>query len=228
MSAAIHPFFGLEREQMEELLATAVNDMNYNSLKHAVYTLLSSYRPDLLDRPNFYDLISAAETIEAEDLMRTVTDENLNILLKKGYNLENAYIKLRSFDLEDGASIACSEECEGHSSAYPKLVEAAKRGTKKRKARSSRQEKATDLSLQEPYVAPPRVRDAERSWPFMRCKLVAKALWNHGDAPLPRSHYKLLEYIAKAAKLNLADLKKKQARVLFRSNKRVMMALEGR
>jgi hypothetical protein len=69
------------------------------------------------------------------------------------------------------------------------------------------------------YVAPPRVRDAEENWPFMRCKNVARALrdWSE-SAPIPRSHHALLEYLAKKANTSVETLKKTSPRDLFKNN----------
>ena len=46
-----------------------------------------------------------------------------------------AWTYIRCQELEDGASICCSEECEEHDSAVLELVFAAEKGAEKRKAR---------------------------------------------------------------------------------------------
>lgn len=70
------------------------------------------------------------------------------------------------------------------------------------------------------YVPPPRVKDAEDYWPFMRCKNVAKALNKHSyrGYPLPRSHYDLLEYLARNFKITVEELKKTNPSTLLRNN----------
>lgn len=50
---------------------------------------------------------------------------------------QDAWTFIRCEELEDGASICCSEECEEHDSAILELVMAAEAGTEKRKARQS-------------------------------------------------------------------------------------------
>lgn len=48
MSATTQAFFALDRQATEEVLMIAVKDMDDLSLKNAVYTLISSYRPWIL------------------------------------------------------------------------------------------------------------------------------------------------------------------------------------
>jgi hypothetical protein len=52
-------------------------------------------------------------------------------------NWEDAWTYIRCQELEDGASICCSEECEEHDSAVLELVMAAEAGAEKREARQS-------------------------------------------------------------------------------------------
>ena len=122
---------------------------------------------------------------------------------------------VRCEELEDGESICCSEECEGHSSAMTVLVEAARRGKEKRNARRRAQgRRVSDCDEDEDhenYVAPPRVRDAERHWPYMRCKNIVKALYRSqykNPKDMPRSHHALLEYFASFKKVPLDELKR--------------------
>jgi hypothetical protein len=168
-----------------------------------------------------------AETEEEVEQMRTSTDENaLKLARQMGIDWEEAWTILRSRELEDGASIVCSEECEGHSSAMDELVAAARRGKKKRRERrgyaSEEEEKEKEKV---PYVPPPKVRDAEQFWPFMRCKNVANVLCRYGSEPIPRNHHGLLQNIAKIAKMSVEDLKKTSPWVLFKDNYRVMGVL---
>ena len=56
-----------------------------------------------------------------------------------------------------------------------------------------------EASPVKPYVAPPRIKEAERFWPFMVCKAIIRQL-NYSTWPREeinyRSHYALLEYLA--------------------------------
>jgi hypothetical protein len=177
------------------------------------------------------------EVAEKEPEMRTVTDENIKRLVKeKGLDWEEAWKELRCKELEDGDSICCTEECSDRDEADEDLVEAARRGKKNRAARRkaagchvSYEDKASegqDSVVKAPYIAPPKVRDAEFNWPFMRCKNVANALqgvW--AKKPIPRNHHALLEHIAKAAKVSVETLKQTSARELFKDNYLVIKAL---
>jgi hypothetical protein len=177
--------------------------------------------------------VIAASTVivESGDEMRTSTDENIKRLMKlKRIDWESAWTELRCRELEDGDSICCTEECSDRDEAIEELVEAARRGKEKRNARgraAGRQVSEEEDSCPQPYIAPPKVRDAEKFWPFMRCKNVANAL--HGGwankPPIPRNHHGLLEYIAKAGKVSVETLKKTDARHLFKDNYLVMAAL---
>jgi len=77
-----------------------------------------------------------------------------------------------------------------------------------------------------PYLPPPKVRDAEENWPFMRCKNVAYTLRTRcGDPKVPRSHHALLEHIAKIARVSVETLKKTSPLDLFKDNYPVMRVL---
>ena len=180
----------------------------------------------------------ANEVVQQEPEMRTATDENVERLMrKKRIDWVAAWTELRCKELEDGESICCSEECEGNDSAIDELVWAAEAGKQKRKERRIAQGRPVspdasereDSAVVAPYVAPPRVLDAELNWPFMRCKNVVKALqrsqsmWIYGDPP--KNHHGLLEYIAKVAKVSVEVLKKTSPRDLFKDNYIVMQAL---
>jgi hypothetical protein len=241
-----HPLIALDRLATEEILTNAIKDMDDLTLKNAVHTLLSSYRPNLLEtivnHPSHLNAVSEAkeapknEIVHEEPEMRTATDENIKRVMKMArVDWETAWTHLRCLELEDGESICCTEECSDREEAIEELVEAARRGKKKRNARRkaagrqvSDDEASEDKdSSKKPYVAPPKVRDAEKFWPFMRCKNVAWALqggW--ANKPIPRNHHALLEHIAKAAKVSVEVLKKTSARELFKDNFRVMSALD--
>jgi hypothetical protein len=69
------------------------------------------------------------------------------------------------------------------------------------------------------YTPPPRIRDAERHWPYMRCKNVANALQlYYNPEPLPRNHAALLEHIARVAEVSVEVLKKTSPYELFKNN----------
>jgi hypothetical protein len=76
-----------------------------------------------------------------------------------------------------------------------------------------------------PYVPPPRIRDAEKNWPYMRCKNIAYALNHYNSKPIPRSHHALLEYLAKTVGVNVETLKKVSPYELFNGNFHVMNIL---
>ena len=63
-----------------------------------------------------------------------------------------------------------------------------------------------------PYVPPPRVLDAERFWPFMRCKNLVRILRLRSP---PRSHHALIERIAGHYRLTPEQLKKTNPRDLM-------------
>jgi hypothetical protein len=256
MSAATQTFFALDRTATEEFLAMAVKDMDDLTLKNAVHTLVSCYRPSLLRDlnktvvPACCEAIASAaaaapvpvtvpqnQTVAVEEEMRTATDENVaRLMRKKRIDWEAAWTELRCKELEDGASICCSEECEGNDSAIDELVWAVEAGKKNRKERRIAQGRPVspdaseaEDSVKAPYIAPPKVRDAELNWPFMRCKNVVKTLqrsqsmWIYGEPP--KNHHGLLEYIAKFAKVSVEVLKKTHPHDIFKDYPAVMRVL---
>jgi hypothetical protein len=81
-------------------------------------------------------------------------------------------------------------------------------------------------TVKEPYVPPPRVKDAEQNWPYMRCKNVARALKSCCDKdPIPRSHHALLEHLARVANVTVETFKRCKPYDLFSNNHRVMQAI---
>lgn len=179
-------------------------------------------------------LLPQNQVVAVEEEVREVTDENIKRLMKKErIGWKEAWIKLRCLELEDGVSIYCSEECSDRDEADEDLIAAARRGKKKRLARRgkpvSENEEDKDSAIVAPYVAPPKVRDAEPNWPFMRCKNIVNALqrsqamWMYGDPP--KNHHGLLEYIAKLAKLDVETLKKTSPYDAFKGNYYVTQVL---
>lgn len=148
----------------------------------------------------------------------------LRIMRITGVDWEEAWNIVRAEELEEGASICCSEECEGNDSAMSILVEAAKMGKKKRNARRRAEGRSVSDDEGEDtkpsYVAPPRVRDADKYWPYARCKNIVKLIKKPGDI-VPRNHNALLDYIARYAKANVDVLKKTHPKMYFKDSPRV-------
>ena len=59
-----HPLIALDRLATKQILAIAINDMDDLTLKNAVQSLLSSYRPNLLqvivEHPSYLDAVAEA------------------------------------------------------------------------------------------------------------------------------------------------------------------------
>jgi hypothetical protein len=64
------------------------------------------------------------------------------------------------------------------------------------------------------YVPPPRVRDAERNWPFMRCKNLVRILKIKNPS---KNHHGLLEQLAHHHKMTVEELKKTSPKDLFQN-----------
>ena len=57
------------------------------------------------------------------------------------------------------------------------------------------------------YTPPPRYPKAEKHWPFMRCKRIAKVLLTTTKSATPlRSHHDYLSYIAKTQSVSIDTL----------------------
>ena len=69
------------------------------------------------------------------------------------------------------------------------------------------------------YVPPPRVRDAERFWPYMRCKNLAKEIFKKEHYKQLRSHHALIEAIAKRYNKTVEELKNTSPRDLIVNDK---------
>jgi hypothetical protein len=228
-------FLALDRAAVLKLLSTTLMEMDDATLKTVSYLLISNYKPSLLAVPVAPVAPVAPVPVNevvpvSEHNMRTSTDENVERLMElTGIDWESAWTELRCMELEDGDSICCTEECSDREEAIQELVEAARRGKQKRNARrkaAGRQVSEEEDSSKKPYIAPPKVRDAEKFWPFMRCKNVANALrTRQSDPPIPRNHHALLEHIAKVKRISVADLKKTDPLLLFNDNYYVMKVL---
>jgi hypothetical protein len=100
------------------------------------------------------------------------------------------------------------------------LVEAARRGKKKRRERKGHTSDEVNSSEDKPR--PPRVYDAEKYWPYMRCKNIAKELLRTN---IPRSHHALLVYLASIKKISVDELKKIHPLDYFKDNHRLTRVL---
>lgn len=83
------------------------------------------------------------------------------------------------------------------------------------------------------YIHPPRMRDAERFWPYMRCKNIAKELWRfrvpYNSLPkLPRSHYDLLNHLANELSMSLETLIKTDPLEYFAKDKNIIHCIRGK
>ena len=78
------------------------------------------------------------------------------------------------------------------------------------------------------YEPPPRVRD-EGQWPYMRCKNVVRALYKvyRNYNKIPRSHYALLEYIAKLKNVSVEELKKTSVAEYFKKDPNLSVVLNA-
>lgn len=220
-------FLRFDRQQLINFLNVFVETLDTNSLREALSRMIQ--------KPlTVVDPVPKNEVVQEEPEMRTCDHENIMWLMKlKSIDWETAWTELRCKELEDGKSICCTEECSDREEAIEELVEAARRGKKKRNARRKATGQVSDDEASEnsSYLAPPKVRDAEKFWPFMRCKIVAKAIQRNlfnqfpNVKTPPKNHHGLLEYIAAAAKVSVEDLKKTSPRYLFANHRPVLHAL---
>jgi hypothetical protein len=210
---------GFDDLNMKAFMARFVSLIDENGLREALRTLEAYNKQEGAAAPVVSEPEPKPEP-EPEDEDAKVR----RIMRITGVDWEEAWNIVRAEELEDGASICCSEECEGHSSAMSILVEAAKMGKKKRNARRRAEGRSVSDDEGEnekpTYVAPPRVRDADRYWPYARCKNIVKLIKKPGDV-VPRNHNGLLEYIAKYAKANVDVLKKTHPKIYFKDSPRV-------
>jgi hypothetical protein len=72
------------------------------------------------------------------------------------------------------------------------------------------------------YVPPPRVKDAELNWPYMRCKNLARILKIKNPS---RNHHGLLEQLARHHRLTVEEFKKTSPRTLFQKQPKVQYDL---
>lgn len=196
-------FFCLNRDDVMDTLIKAVGTLDDITLKYAVHTLMYSYTPSMLLKENDTD---------SEELM--ATPDNIEWMMSK-YNLsrEEAWSKIDAYNAKYGTSTAKSDSDQ---SEAQEILEAAEKNAMKRQSNYTESVK--------PYVPPPRVRDAEEFWPYMRCKNVVKAIicYTYSNEQVPRSHYALLTYIAKYKGISVEALKKTHPADLFESNPYIM------
>jgi len=92
---------------------------------------------------------------------------------------------------------------------------------------------ADNVEPEKQYIHPPRMRDAERFWPYMRCKNIAKELWRfrvpYNSAPkLPRSHYDLLNHLANELSMPLDTLIKTDPLEYFAKDRNIIHCIRGK
>jgi len=170
------------------------------------------------------------DTVPAKPLSTENEADIRKVMKEMRMNWEDAWIFIRCIELEDGASICCSEECEDHDSAVAELGESAQIGKAKRKARYRTMGRVTSDDEGEgneetkAYVPPPRIRDAEYYWPYARCKNIVQEIMG-AHKTIPRSHFELLTYIAGLKGVSLDELKKTNPFNYFKDDKRVAKTL---
>lgn len=92
---------------------------------------------------------------------------------------------------------------------------------------------AENLEPEKQYIHPPRMRDAEHFWPYMRCKNIAKELWRfrvpYNSLPkLPRSHYDLLNHLANELSMPLDTLIKTDPLEYFAKDRNIIRCIRGK
>lgn len=146
------------------------------------------------------------------------TPDNVEWMMNK-YNLsrEEAWSKIDAYNANYGTSIVKSESDQ---SEAQEILAAAEKNAIKRQSSSS--------ESVNPYVPPPRVRDAEEFWPYMRCKNVVKAIitYNYSNERVPKSHYALLQYIAVYKGISVEALKMTHPSDLFDTNPYIMNVMD--
>jgi hypothetical protein len=196
-------FFCLNRDDVKTMLMNTVDTLDDVTLKYAVHTLMCTYRPSMLEpmKENLTD---------AQELM--ATPDNIEWMMSK-YNIsrEEAWSMIDDYNAKYGIHSDDYEESEAQ-----EILASAVKNAIKRQEGSNESVKV--------YVPPPRVRDAEEFWPYMRCKNVVKAIhcYTYSNEQVPRSHYALLEYIAKYKGISVEALKKTHPADLFESNPYIM------
>ena len=165
--------------------------------------------------------------------LRTDNEADIEKVMKEMHmDWQDAWTYIRCIELEEGASICCSEECEDNDSAIDELVYSAQIGKAKRNARRRAMGRATsdnedeDKTVEEtkPYVAPPRIRYADHYWPYARCKNIVREIMG-ANKVIPRSHFELLTYIANIKRVSLETLKKTSPFEYFKGDARVTKTL---
>ena len=256
MTAASDVLFAFTREQAEKCMMEVVKNLHDTALKNSIYMLMVNHAPHLLQKLLDPDMEQNEESdtneiVKATELRKASKANILRLMNEENMSWSDAWIRLRSCELEDGATYC--EENDGDF-AIGELVEAGKRGAEKRAARreaasqpaaasadpviaTASAEPVIATATAEPaiappnsYVRPPRIRDADYYWPYMRCKNVARALlpYRYDDykhKPLPRSHHALLEFIANKANVSVEMLKKTDPRNLFRNDVKIEAVL---
>jgi len=132
-----------DRASMEAFLTTTIATLDDAALKVAITAMLGTVqkKAEATVEPPPPRAVTVKEAPlssdnDADAPLSSDNDADIKKVMKEmRMDWEDAWIYIRCIELEDGASICCSEECEDHSSAIDELVESAKIGKKKRNAR---------------------------------------------------------------------------------------------
>ena len=122
---------------MEAFLTTTIATLDDAALKVAITAMLGTVqkKAEATVEPRIYRAEELAATVKEAPLSSDNDADIKKVMKEMRMNWEDAWTYIRCIELEDGASICCSEECEDHSSAIDELVESAKIGKKNRNAR---------------------------------------------------------------------------------------------
>jgi len=126
-----------DRASMEAFLTTTIATLDDAALKVAITAMLGTVqkKAEVTVEPPPPRAEKLAVTVKEAPLSSDNDADIKKVMKEMRMDWEDAWIYIRCIELEDGASICCSEECEDHSSAIDELVESAKIGKKKRNAR---------------------------------------------------------------------------------------------
>jgi hypothetical protein len=135
-----------DRASMEAFLTTTISTLDDASLKVVITAMLGTVQKKaeatVEPRPSRAEELAATvkAPLSSDDdddaPLSSDNDADIKKVMKEmRMDWYDAWTYIRCIELEEGASICCSEECEDHTSAIDELVESAKIGKKKRNAR---------------------------------------------------------------------------------------------
>jgi hypothetical protein len=120
-----------DRASMEAFLKTTIASLDNNALKTAILAMVATVPKEATVEP----AAELAATVR-EAALSTDNEEDITKIMKEMHmDWQDAWTYIRCIELEEGASICCSEECEDHGSAIDELVYSAQLGEAKRNAR---------------------------------------------------------------------------------------------